>query len=58
MFNSEYCFNSKIKDSFLTLKIRKFLDLEDQGIILEDDLRVKAKEFNQTNRLFQSFKQN
>ncbi|KAF5454703.1 hypothetical protein F2P56_024349 [Juglans regia] len=44
--------NPKIMDSLLALKIRKFTDLEDQVVILEENLRVRAGEFSQRKRQF------
>ncbi|XP_042964590.1 uncharacterized protein LOC122298801 [Carya illinoinensis] len=45
-------------DSLLALKIRKFADLEDRAVILEENLRVRAGEFNQRKRQFHVMEQN
>lgn len=48
--NFEKGLNSNIKNSLLALKIGKFVVLKDQAVILEENLRVKAKDFNQRKR--------
>ncbi|XP_042950153.1 uncharacterized protein LOC122282266 [Carya illinoinensis] len=50
--------NPRIMDSLLALKIRKFADLEDRVVILEENLRVRAGEFNQRKRPFYAMEQN
>ncbi|KAF5465362.1 hypothetical protein F2P56_015378 [Juglans regia] len=45
-------------DSLLALKIRKFADLVDRTVILEENLRVRTREFNEKKRQFQAFEQN
>ncbi|XP_035547394.1 uncharacterized protein LOC118348922 [Juglans regia] len=49
--------NPRIMDSLLALKIRKFADLEDRAVILEENLHVRTGEFNQKKRQFLAFEQ-
>lgn len=49
--------NARIKDALLASKIRKFVDLEDRAVILEDNFHDKMEEFYQRNRSFQSSNQ-